>query len=72
LEKDDRLSWEEDGIMYMERRIYVLNNKRLKEKILQENHNLADVGHPGQQQILELIKRNYWWPGLKKDIKKYV
>ena len=72
MEKDDRLSWEEDGIMYMERRIYVLNNKRLKEKILQENHNLADVGHPGQQQILELIKRNYWWPGLKKDIKKYV
>ena len=22
--------------------------------------------------MLELIKRNYWWPGLKRDIKKYV
>ena len=22
--------------------------------------------------MLELIKRNYWWPELKKDIKKYV
>ena len=31
-----------------------------------------DVGHPGQQQMIKLVKRNYWWPGLKEDIKKYV
>ena len=45
LEKDDRLSWEQDGIIYMEERIYIPNNKKLKEKILQENHNSVDVGH---------------------------
>ena len=72
LEKDNRLTWEEDGIVYLEGRIYVPNNKKLKEKILQENYNSVDVGHPGQQRMLELIKRNYWWPGLKEDIKKYV
>ena len=22
--------------------------------------------------MMELLKRNYWWPGLKEDIKKYV
>jgi len=22
--------------------------------------------------MLELIKRTYWWPGLKKDVKKYI
>ena len=22
--------------------------------------------------MLELIKKNYWWPGIKEDIKKYV
>jgi len=22
--------------------------------------------------MLELIKQNYWWPELKKDVKKYV
>jgi len=31
-----------------------------------------DIGHPGQQRMLELVKRNYWWPGIKEDIKKYV
>jgi len=22
--------------------------------------------------MLELVKRNYWWPGIKEDIKKYM
>jgi len=56
LEKNDRLSWEQDVIVYMEGRIYILNNKKLKKKILQENHNLVDVGHSRQQKIMELLK----------------
>ena len=72
LEKDNRLLWEEDKIVYMERRMYIPNNKKLKEKILQENHNSVDVEHLRQQRMLELIKQNYWWPGLKEDIKKYI
>jgi len=72
LEKDDRLSWEQDRIIYMKGRIYILNNKKLKKKILQENHDLVDVGYPGQQRMMELLKQNYWWPGLKEDVKKYM
>ena len=72
MEKNNGLSWEEDGIIYMEGRIYVPNNKKLKEKILQENHDLVDVRYPGQQRMLELIKKNYWWPGLKENVKKYI
>ena len=72
LEKQDRLIWKEDRVVYMEERIYVPNNKRIKKEILEENHNSVDVGHPGQHRMLELLKRTYWWPGLKEDIKKYV
>jgi len=60
LEKEDKQSWEEDGIIYVDRRIYIPNNQKIKEKILQENYDPADIRHPGQQKILELIKRNYW------------
>jgi len=56
----------------VDRRIYVPNNQKIKEKIFQENHNLVDIGHPGQQQMMELIKRNYWWLGIKNDVKKYI
>jgi len=69
LEKQDRLTWEEDGVVYMEGRIYVPNNKRIREEILKENHNLVDMGHLEQHRMLELLKRMYWWPGLKEDIK---
>jgi len=72
LERNDGTTWEEDGLVYMEGRLYVPNNKKVKEEILKENHDSVDVGHPGQQRMSELLKRNYWWPGLKEDIKRYV
>jgi len=72
LKKEDGLTWKEDEVVYIEGRVYVLNNRKIKEEILKENHNLADMGHPGQHRMLELIKRTYWWPGLKEDIKKYI
>jgi len=72
LEKQDRLTWEEEGVVYMEGRIYILNNKKIKKEILKKNHDLADVEHLGQHRMLELIKRTYWWPGIKEDVKKYI
>ena len=72
MNKEDSETQEEEGIVYKEERIYVPNNKKLKEKILKENHDSVDMGHPEQQRMFNLIKRNYWWPGLKEDVKKYV
>ena len=34
LKKENGLSWKQDRIVYIEGKIYILNNKRLKEKIL--------------------------------------
>ena len=59
LKKEDGLTWEEDGVVYMEERIYVPNNKKIREEILKKNHDLVDVGHPGQHRMLELLKRTY-------------
>ena len=47
LERNDGTTWEEDKLVYMEGRIYVPNNKKVKEEILRKNHDLVDVGHPG-------------------------
>jgi len=32
LKKEDGLTWEEDGIVYMEGRVYVPNNKRTRRR----------------------------------------
>ena len=60
LKKEDGLTREENRVVYMEGRVYVPNNRKIKEEILKKNHNLADVRHPGQHRMLELIKRTYW------------
>ena len=60
LEKNDGLAWEEDGVAYMEGRIYVPNNKELREEILKEHHNPVDIGYPGQHRMLKLLMRTYW------------
>jgi len=52
--------------------VTIPNNQKIKKKILQENYDPVDIGHPGQQWMIELIKKNYWWPGIKNDVKKYI
>jgi len=44
----------------MKGRIYVPNNKNLREEILKEHHDPADIGYLGQHRMLELLKRIYW------------
>ena len=34
LKRKNRLTWEQDGIVYMEGQIYIPKNKKLKERIL--------------------------------------
>ena len=55
LKKQNGLTWKEDGVVYIEERIYIPNNKKIIEEILKENHNLVDVGHPGQYRMLKLL-----------------
>ncbi len=46
------------------------HEKRLE--ILQEWHDSAVAGHGGVAQTLELVKRDFWWPGMEKFIYDYV
>ena len=49
LEKEDGQLFKEDRIVYVDGRIYIPNNQKIRERILQENHDPVDIGHPGQQ-----------------------
>jgi transposase InsO family protein len=70
-EKPD-VAWERDGVAYFQGRIYVPNRKDLRDRILKEHHDPPDIGHPGQHRMLEMVKRTFWWPSLRKDVKRYV
>ena len=72
MEKKDGQLWEENRIVYIDSKIYVLRNRQLRDEMLSDNHNPPDIGYPGQHRMMELIKRNYWWSGIHNDIPKYV
>jgi len=64
--------WEvEDGIVMKEGRIYVLEGE-LREEIIYLHYNTLVGGHRGRWKTVELVTRNYWWPGLTEEVEKYV
>jgi len=52
LKKEDEQAWENDGIVYVEDQIYISNNKKTQEQILQEYHDLVDTSHLKQTRML--------------------
>lgn len=43
-----------------------------RKVIYQQYHDHPTAGHPGQLGTLEAIRKSYWWPGIRKVVKKYV
>jgi len=65
--------WREiDGIMYKERKVYVPKDKKLRVEIIRLYHDMPIGGHGEQWKTVELVTKNFWWPGVTKEIKRYV
>ena len=58
--------------MLKERKIYVLKNEKLRAEIIQLYHDMPVAGHGGQWKMVELVMRNYWWPGVTRDVERYM
>jgi len=65
--------WREvDGIMYKEGKVYVPKDEKLRAEIIRLHHDMPIGGHGGQWKMVELVTRNFWWPGITKEVKRYV
>lgn len=51
--------------------VYVLKNRKLREKIIAAHHDTIIAGHPGQHKTTEYVTRNYWWPTMSGQIARY-
>jgi len=61
----------EDGIVLKEGRIYIPEGD-LRREIIQLHHDTPVGGHGGRWKTTELIVRDYWWPGVMKEVGRYV
>ena len=60
-----------DGFLRHHDLIYVPDSSDLRLRILRYKHDHILAGHPGQNKTVELIRREYTWPGLRELVKKY-
>ena len=68
----DKEQREVDDIMYKEGKVYVPKGNKLRAEIIRLHHDTPVGGHRGQQKTVELVTRNFWWPGVTKKVKQYV
>ena len=59
----------ENKIVLKERKVYILKNKSLRLEIIQLHYNIPIARHGELWKMVELVTRNYWWPGVTKKVK---
>ena len=62
----------EKGLVLKEERVYVPKDEKLRVEIFQLHHDTPIAGHREQWKTVKLVTRNYWWPGITKEVKRYV
>ena len=61
----------ENSLILRDRKVYILQDKKLRVKVIQLHYDTPVEEHKGQQKIIELVTRNFWQPGIMKEVKKY-
>ena len=68
---DTRWSVDDQGLLHYDDRIWVPDSDDLRLRILLNNHDHPITGHYGQNKTLDLVQRNYTWPGIWSFVKDY-
>ena len=63
---------EEDGLLTYKGRIYIPDVADLRRVVMDEIHQAPYSGHPGYQKTIATARKQYFWPGMKRDMAEYI
>jgi len=63
---------EEDELMLKDGKVYVPKDEELRTEVIRLHHDTPVGGHGGQWKTVELVTRNFWWPRVTTEVKRYV
>ena len=63
---------EENGILSRDGKIFVPDDDNLRMEIVCLHHDTPLAEHSGQEKMLELLERLYFWPGMSTYVKNYI
>src|SRR5258708_3911662 len=69
--RSDEWTRAEEVVLYRGR-VYVPDDPQLCHDLVHAHHSAAVTRHPGRWKTLELVSRNYWWPGLSRYVTKFI
>ena len=58
--------------MLKERKMYMPKDEALRIEIIRLHHDTPMGGHGGQWKTAEMVTQNFWWPGVMREVKRYV
>jgi len=68
-----RNKWKIEGkLVLKEGKVYIPKDEELGAEVIQLHHNVQAARHSGRWKTIELVMRNYWWPGVIRDVGKYM
>ena len=62
----------EDDLVLKEGKVYVPKDKELRVEIIRLHYDVLAAEYGGRWKTVKLVTRNYWWPGVTRDVGKYV
>jgi len=58
--------------MLKEGKVYMPKDGLLRAEIIRLHYDTPIEGHGRQWKTTELVTRNFWWPGVNREVKQYV
>ena len=68
--KRNRFLKEEGDLVYLGRLLYI--PPQLRSHVMREAHEPSYSGHLGTDKTCAAIKRRFWWPHLRKSVRRYI
>jgi hypothetical protein len=71
-QKIEEYKLDNDEILKYRGKIYILDSQEFKILILREMCNVPYVGHPGYHKTIAVVKRQYYWLAMKKEVVDFI
>ena len=55
-----------------EGKVYIPKDEELRAEVIQLHHDVPAAEHGGRWKTVKLVTRNYWWPGVMRDVRRYI
>ncbi|KAI3768632.1 hypothetical protein L2E82_19462 [Cichorium intybus] len=68
----DKLVENAQGVKTFQGRVWVPRHGETRQLLLEDAHCTRYSIHPGSTKMYRSLKPFYWWPGMKRDVGKYV